>query len=65
MNLKDLRLKKKLTQKQLAELLGMSTSHIQKLETGTRKPGLVVAKKLAKLYNVSINRLFFTDDTHK
>lgn len=43
----DARVEQNLTQKELAEKVGMNQADISKLENGTRNPSLKVLKKLA------------------
>lgn len=54
-NLKKLREDRKLAQKELAEILGMSTSHYSRCEKGKSSVKFSMMIKLAKLYNVSID----------
>ncbi len=55
--LKTLRLKKGLTQGQVAELLGVTASVISAYEIGIRQPSYDKLIKLAYLYNVSTDYL--------
>ena len=48
MNLKDLRIKAKLTQEQLAKLAGFSIKYISEMENGRRNPSDKAKKKLAR-----------------
>ena len=43
----DARTKKNMTQKELAEVTGISQSNISKIENGSRNPSLAMLKKLA------------------
>lgn len=54
-NLKKLREERKLTQKELAEILGTSRSYYSKCEKGGRTVKFSMMIKLAKFYNVSID----------
>jgi len=45
-----------LTQIELGEKLGIPKQHVSNMERGTRNISLNMAKKLAKLFNVSIER---------
>ena len=62
--LRELRLQKGLTQSELAEKLGISTSMVQKIELGQRFPGLKIALKFADFYRKPLRRLFFDQNTH-
>ena len=48
MTLKDLRVKRELTQEQLAKLAGFSIKYISEMENGRRNPSDKAKKKLAK-----------------
>ena len=53
MNLKDLRIKAKLTQEQAALLSGLSIKFISEMENNRRNPSDKSKRKLAKAYNVT------------
>lgn len=57
MNIKKMRLKRGLTQKQLAELLGVNQSHISRWEAGTYQPSATTLKKMADVLNCHIDDL--------
>lgn len=57
--LQYLRKRKKLTQQQMAELLGISMAHYQKIEQGRRKLTLDIAMKIKGILEVEhIDELF-------
>lgn len=56
MKLREIRKAKGLTQKELAEIVGVDTSSISKYEKGVAEPSYVVLKKLANALGVSIDR---------
>lgn len=60
-NLKFLRIKKGLTQKQLADNLNKDYTSIGKWELGTRSPMMIDVVKIANYFNVSLNDLIFSD----
>lgn len=60
--LKWLREKHRYSQKEVAEMVGMSTGAIQKMEYGTRDPNLEVLSSLCDVYNVSAD--FLLGRTH-
>ena len=65
-NLKKLREDKKITQKEMAEILGTSRSHYSKCEKGTRAITFSMMIKLAKFYDVSIDYIAgLTNDKRK
>lgn len=55
--LKTLRIKKKLTQQQLADLLGLTKSVISAYENGLRYPTYDVLIKIARIFKVSTDFL--------
>lgn len=55
--LKTLRIKKKLTQQQLADLLGLIKSVISAYENGLRYPAYDVLIKIARIFKVSTDFL--------
>ncbi len=57
-NLRMLRLKKGLTQKELSSRVGISDSYYCQLETGTRRMSLSTACKIAVALNQSLDALF-------
>ena len=55
--LREVRLKKKLSQGDVARMLGVHRSYISGLERGRRNPSLLTVHKVAKALGVSINEL--------
>lgn len=55
--LKELRVEKKLTQLQMAEILDTSKSNISKYEAGSVEPNLETLVKISKYFNVPIDYL--------
>ncbi len=62
-NLCSIRKERRLTQQQLAELLGVQQRVISRWETGVAKPRLNHIVQLAKVLEVSLDRLVFGDET--
>ena len=56
-NLKLIRIRKNLTQKQLANLVGVSPSTINRIETGKQVLRVDMLNKLANVLEVSVNEL--------
>ena len=56
-NLKLARIKKNLTQKQLAELVGVSSSTINRIETGKQITKVDMLLKLAEILELSAEEL--------
>lgn len=63
-NLARLREKKNLTQEELANALGVSSSTIAMYEIGERMPRLKFAKKIADFFEVPIEHIFFNINAH-
>lgn len=57
--LKQLRINNDLFQKDIANLLGISTSYYSSIERGKRNPTLNLAKKTADLFGESIENIFY------
>ena len=60
--LKDLRLEKGYTQKQLATLIGYDQSMIARWEKGSSEPTASAIKKLALLFSVTADYLLGLED---
>ena len=61
--LKSLRIEKKLTQKQVADRIGLAISAVSSYESGTRYPSYDVLVKLAHIFHVSADYLVGMTDT--
>lgn len=64
-NLKERREKNGLTQKKVAQLLGVNKNYISMLENGTRNPSDKMKEQLAKIYNCSTIDIFLSIQTTK
>lgn len=60
--LKDLRIAKDVSQREVAEYLGVSVAAYSLYEIGKREPNISTLKKLAKYYNVSPSYLLGWDE---
>lgn len=60
---RELRRKKRMSQKQFAELLGISQTNYGRYETGTRQPDAELLIKIADQFGVSIDYLIGRCDT--
>lgn len=58
MNLRKIRLKNNLTQKQLSEKINVDRTTISKWESGENNPRMNMILKLAKILNCNISELF-------
>ena len=56
--IKNARVKNNLSQEQLAELLGVSPSHIKHMESGLRKPSVENLFRLVRILHFSLDALF-------
>ena len=59
--LKELRKLKKLTQEQLAELVGLDPKQICRIENGGCFTTFETLEKIAKIFNVNISDLFYCE----
>ena len=59
--IKNARIEKKLTQEQLAEIVGITSIHLKQLESGRRNPSINVLYNLARTLNISIDSIFFPE----
>ena len=60
--LKNLRKQKRLTQKQVADRIGLAISAVSSYEAGTRYPSYDILIKLARIYHVSTDYLLGMTD---
>lgn len=61
MAIKAARTQNKITQEQLAEMIGVAPSHIKQLEAGNRSPSIEVLYQLAHSLNLSVDQIFFPE----
>jgi len=61
--LKELRKNQKLTQEELANLIGISRQAINAIEKEKFDPSLPTAFKMSKLFKTSIEELFFFEES--
>ena len=57
-SLKVERKRKKITQEQLAEMVGVSRQSINAIERGKYTPSTALALKISEIFNTTVNRLF-------
>jgi len=60
--LRNGRIAKKLTQRELADIVGISESYYCQLENGVRRMSLPVAQKIAMALNKGLDELFLPSD---
>lgn len=56
------RAKKDLTQAKLAKMIGVSRQTINSMELGKYVPSTVLALRLSKIFETSVNQIFELDD---
>lgn len=56
--IREMRLKKNLSQAELGELIGISRQSVISIEKGTSIPSTMLALKLSKLFGKTVNELF-------
>jgi len=61
---REIRLSRGLTQRQLAERAGVSAPTVIHIEKGRHGPGLVVARKIADALDATIDEVFPRPPTH-
>ena len=62
MRLKELRESKRLTQKEVAEIIGYSEISYARYEKGEREPDITTLCKLAEYFNVTVDYLIGRDN---
>ncbi len=65
--LRDLRLSKKLTQKELASMIGVSQTMYSRIENGDRQKDmdLSIASKIANIFRISLKRINEFEEARK
>lgn len=63
--LSELRKQKGLTQRELAEKLGVGISTIAMYETGSRIPSLKKARQIADYFEIPLEEIFFGETAHE
>lgn len=61
-NIAKLRSKRKVSQQQLADLIGVSRKTISTVETGRFTPSVVIALRLARYFEVPVESIFVLDE---
>lgn len=63
--LREIRMKRKFTQQNMADQLGISLNAYQKYEQAERSPSLECLVKIADIFNISLDYLLCRDDFMK
>lgn len=61
-HIKNARIKKELTQEELAEILEITPTHVKHIESGHRKPSIEILFKTAKILDMSVDNVIFSDN---
>lgn len=59
-NLQQFRNEKKLSQNEISDLLGISTSFYIKIELGIRNPSYNFLRRFKEIFNCEIDKIFFS-----
>lgn len=62
-NIRVARAEQRLTQQQLAEAIGVSRQTVNAIESGRFVPSTVLALRIAKLFNKSVEDIFSLEDS--
>lgn len=57
----EARKKRGLTQQEVAERVGIDRTHYVRIENGSRTPSLGVARKIASVFGMPIEEIFFPE----
>ena len=60
-NMKEYRIEKKLSMKDLSFSTGISEGYLYFIENGERNPSIATARKISNVLGKSINDIFFAD----
>lgn len=58
MDLREIRKSHSLTMRQAAEKLKISDATLSLIETGKRKPSIKIAKRISKLFKISLDEIY-------
>lgn len=58
-NLKYYRTKANMKKQELADQLGIHQDYVSMIERGARRPGFNLAKRMADLFGITVDELFF------
>ena len=61
-NIRELREKRNMSQKELGERVGVSRQSINYIELGKTSPKITVALKIAKVFNIPVEEIFELED---
>jgi transcriptional regulator with XRE-family HTH domain len=66
-NVKKIRVEKNISQQELADLVGIHSTHVSRYERNMAQPSIEIAKKMAEALNVTVDTLIYgaTDEKAK
>jgi putative transcriptional regulator len=53
-----------LSQEELAAILGVVADYVSMIERGKRSPGFALAKKIADFFDMTIDEIFFNNESN-
>ncbi len=57
-SLREMRKSRKITQEQLADMVGVSRQSINAIERGKYTPSTLLSLKISEIFNTSVNKIF-------
>ena len=60
----ELRKQRGMSQEELAENMGVVADYISMIERGVRSPGFALAKKIADFFDMTIDEIFFNNESN-
>jgi putative transcriptional regulator len=60
----ELRKQRGLSQEELAAILGVVADYVSMIERGKRSPGFALAKKIADFFDMTIDEIFFNNESN-
>lgn len=64
-NVKKIRVEKNISQQELADLVGIHSTHVSRYERNMAQPSVEIAKKMAEALNVTVDTLIYGQQDEK
>ncbi len=64
-NVKKIRVEKNISQQELADIVGIHSTHVSRYERNMAQPSVEIAKKMAEALNVSVDTLIYGQQDEK
>ncbi len=64
-NVKKIRIEKNISQQELADLVGIHSTHVSRYERNLAQPSIEIAKKMAEALNVTVDTLIYGTQDEK